>query len=173
VAVDDILLTPKDRDLVAATHGRSLFVIDDVRPIAEATRAVRASAAHIFAPRPALAYEPLPGFADWTGSGEFRGENPASGALLTYYVKELTGDPVKISITDAGGRPIANLTGSAAPGINRIAWDLKPTKDVLTDYGGEGQKYVRAGRYTITLTYGKAKSSTTLDVTTAPGLETR
>jgi hypothetical protein len=172
VAVDDILLTPKTRDVVA-THGRSLYVIDDVRAIGDATRAVRASEAHLFQPRPAVAFEPLPGFAEWTGSGEFRGENPPAGALLTYYIKELTGDPVKISIAAEGGRPIANLTGSPAPGINRISWDLKPTKDVLTEYGGEGQKYLRAGRYTVMLTYGKAKSSTTLEVTTTPGLETR
>ncbi|MDB4900665.1 MAG: hypothetical protein JWN53_2473, partial [Gemmatimonadetes bacterium] len=173
VAVDDILLTPKTRDLVIATHGRSLYVIDDVRAIADATRAVRASEAHLFQPRPAVAFEPLPGFADWTGSGEFRGENPPAGALLTYYIKALTGDPVKLSITGEGGRPIANLTGSPAPGINRISWDLKPTKDVLTDYGGEGQKYVHAGKYMVTLTYGTAKSSTTLEVAAAPGLETR
>jgi hypothetical protein len=173
VAVDDIIVTPGTHDLVIATHGRSLYVVDDVRPIADATRAVLAEPLHLFTPRPATAFEPLPGFQDWTGSGEFRGENPPAGALLTYHLREFTSDPVKIAIATEAGRPIANLTGSATPGFNRVAWDLKPTKDVLTEYGGEGQKYVRAGTYVVTVTHGKDKSVAKLEVRALPGLETR
>lgn len=173
VAVDDIVVTPGTHDLLIATHGRSLYLIDDVRPFAEATRAAMASAAHLFTPRAATAFEPLPGFQDWTGNGEFRGENPPAGALLTYHIKDFTGDPVKLSIATEGGRPVANLTGAAAPGFNRVVWDLKPTKDVLTEYGGEGQKYVRPGTYLVTLTYGKTKSTQKVQVSALPGLETR
>lgn len=172
VAVDDILFTPA-RDLVVATHGRSLYVLDDVRPVAEATRAVLAGAGQLFPIRAVEAYAPLAGFKQWAGSGEFRGENPPAGALLTYYLKDLADGPVTFAITTEGGRPVANLTGSPAPGINRVIWDLKPTKDVLTEYGGEGQKFVRAGRYLVTMTAGKVKSTQAVMVTTAPGLETR
>jgi photosystem II stability/assembly factor-like uncharacterized protein len=172
VAVDDILLTPT-HDLLIATHGRSLYLVDDVKPLAEATRAAMAEPAHLFAIRPALAFEPLPGFQTWTGSGEFRGVNPPAGALLTYHVKEYSNDPVKISIASEDGRAIANLTGTAVPGFNRVTWDLKPSKDVLTEYGGEGQKYVRAGTYKVTLSYGKTKSVQNVVVSTVRGLETR
>ncbi|MCY7379299.1 MAG: hypothetical protein LH467_08205 [Gemmatimonadaceae bacterium] len=172
VAVDDILITPT-HDLIVATHGRSLYVVDDVRPIAEATRSVLASAGQLFPIRTVEAYAPIAGFKQWAGSSEFRGENPPAGALLTYFLRELGDSPVKFAITTESGRPVANLTGSPAPGINRVVWDLKFTKDLLSEYGGEGQKFVRAGKYVVTMTAGKVKSSQTVVVTTAPGLETR
>jgi hypothetical protein len=174
VAVDDILVHPRDRDLVIATHGRSLYILDDAAPLAQMTPEVTAKDAHLFAPRPALGSILLPGFSDWAGStGIYRGANPPEGALLTYWVKEDTGDPVKIAIEGAGGRPVANLTGPAHAGLNRVTWDLMPTKDLLTEYGGEGKKFFPAGDYKVTLTYGKAKSEQTLKVELLPGIETR
>jgi photosystem II stability/assembly factor-like uncharacterized protein len=173
VAVDDIVVHPREFDLVVATHGRSLFVIDDVSPIAGLTKEVLGGEAHLFPPRKAYGFEPLPGFADSTGGGIYRGENPPEGALLTYFLKSYSPDPPKIAITNAEGVPVANLTGSGAAGLTRLSWDLKPTKDVLTQYGGQGAKPVRAGEYTVTLTVGKTKVSQKLAVEIAPGLETR
>lgn len=172
VAVDDIVLTSAG-DLVAATHGRSLYVIDDVRPLAEVSRGADGGGVQLFTLRRTDAFAPLAGFKQWAGSGEFRGENPPAGALLTYHVRALADEPVRIKITDASGRPVANLTGTATPGLNRVVWDLKPTKDVLTEYGGEGQKFVRSGRYTVTVSQGKSSSTQSLEVVAAPGLETR
>ena len=63
------------------------------------------------------------------------------------------------------------MTGT--PGFNRINWDLQPTKDLLREYGGQGQKFVPAGEYTVTLTYGEAVSTQKLQVTLEPGVETR
>jgi hypothetical protein len=68
---------------------------------------------------------------------------------------------------------VANLTAPGTPGLNRITWDLKPAKDVLNEYGGEGQKFVRAGEYTVTLTRGKLKQEQKLKLDVAPGVETR
>ena len=173
VAVDDILLHPRDRDLVVATHGRSLYVLDDVRPLEEFTPQLAAKDAHLFAPRAATAYVPNDGWVTSAGSAVFRGANPTDGATISYYIRRLTGDPVSISIANAAGQPVATLTGAATPGINRVSWDLKPTKDVLTEYGGEGQKFVRPGDYTVTLSYGAVKQTATLHVEAAPGIETR
>jgi photosystem II stability/assembly factor-like uncharacterized protein len=173
VAVDDILVHPRDNDLVVATHGRSLFILDDVRALQELSAEVRAQDAHLFEPRPALAIDPLPGFGEWAGSAVYSGENPPAGALLTYWIKAYTGEPVKIAVKNAGGVPVANLTGKDAPGVHRITWDLKPTKDLLTEYGGQGSLYVPAGEYTVTLTHGGAKDERKLKVEVAPGIETR
>jgi hypothetical protein len=115
----------------------------------------------------------LPGFEEWSGSTVFRGANPQEGALLTYWIKDGGPEPVKIEIKNAQGQTVANLTGAAITGINRISWDLKPTKDVLTDYGGEGVLFVRAGKYEATLTYGKAKAVQSIEVAISPGTETR
>ena len=174
VAVDDILVHPRERDLILATHGRSLFVLDDAGPLAQLTAEVVAKDAHLFAPRTAVGTYLLPGFADWAGTtGIYRGANPAEGAILTYWIKEDTGEPVKIAVEGPGERPVANLTGSSHVGLNRINWDLMPSKDVLTEYGGEGKKFVAPGEYKLTLKYGKAKSEQRLKVEIPAGVETR
>jgi len=173
VAVDDILVHPRDRDLVIATHGRSLFVIDDMTPVQELTAATRSKEAYLFPVRNVLGRALLPGFEDWSGSTVFRGANPPEGAILSYWIKDGGPEPVKIEIKNAQGQTVANLTGAAITGINRISWDLKPTKDVLTDYGGEGVLFVRPGKYEATLTYGKEKAVQTIEVAIAPGIETR
>ncbi|HEX8904895.1 MAG TPA: hypothetical protein VF771_08660, partial [Longimicrobiaceae bacterium] len=105
VAVDDILIHPRDLDLIAATHGRSLYVIDDIRALEMLGDTARGRDAVLFPIRPALAFEPFAGWADSGGNGVFRGANPPAGALITYYVRRLTGDEVKIAITDAAGVP--------------------------------------------------------------------
>ncbi len=174
VPVDDVAIHERDRDLVVATHGRSLFVIDDVTALQELGPEVRARALHLFPPRPAEARHLLPGWADWDGKAQFRGENPKEGALLTFWVNEATGEPVKVSIAGPDGRPVANLTAPGVPGLGRVSWDLKKTKDLLTEYGGlPAGRHVAPGDYRVTVTYGEARSTQTLTVTAAEGVETR
>ena len=173
VAVDDILVHPRDLDLVIATHGRSLFIADDIRPLEEMSLEIQQKTAYLFPPRPAHGIHLLPGFADSTGKAIFRGDNPPPGALLTFYLKTFTGDEAKIKIANSAGQPVAKFKMPGTPGFNRINWDLTPTKDLLTQYGGQGQKFVPAGEYTITLTYGEATSTQKIQVTMEPGVETR
>ena len=173
VAVDDVLVHPRDHDLVLATHGRSLYVVDDISPLEALDADTQAKAAVLFPPRPAFGTYPLSGWTDSAGSTFFRGANPPEGAQISFYVKEFTGDAVKIAITDAAGRPVASLSAPGTPGIGRVVWDLRPGKDVLTDYGGEGQKFVKPGEYTIALSYGSVKQTQKLKVVIAAGIETR
>ncbi len=173
VAVDDIELQPEERDLVIATHGRSLYIVDDVRPLEELTAAVRDSAAYLFQPPAAFGTNRQAGFADWNGGAVYRGENPPEGVPLDFWVKAYTGADVALAITDADGVPVANLSAPGVPGLGRVWWDLKPTSDVLTAYGGEGRLFVAGGKYTVTLTYGGVKMERTLEVTVAKGIETR
>jgi photosystem II stability/assembly factor-like uncharacterized protein len=173
VAVDDIRIHPRDLDLVIATHGRSLYIVDDISPLMEFSRSKGDSAVRLFPPRGGEGYFLEGGWERSSGSAVFRGSNPPEGAILNYYIKEFTGDGVKISITTASGRPVANLSGPGTPGFSRIVWDLRPTADLLNAYGGEGRKFVQPGEYTVTLTYGKKKDVQKLRVTIAPGIETR
>lgn len=173
VAVDDILIHPRDLDLIAATHGRSLYVIDDIRALEMLGDTARGKDAVLFPIRPAVGFEPLPGWVDSGGNDDFHGANPPGGALITYYVRRFTGDEVKIAVTDAGGAPVANLTAPGVPGLNRVSWNLKPSSDLLTEYGGEGARFVRPGEYTVTLTYGAVKETQKVKVEILPGIETR
>ncbi|MGE5277679.1 MAG: WD40/YVTN/BNR-like repeat-containing protein [Acidobacteriota bacterium] len=173
VAVDDIAIHPRERDLVAATHGRSLYVIDDITPLEGATPEILGEDAHLFPPRPASAFVPMEGFADWSGAAVYRGENPKEGAALTFWIREYTGDEVEIEIQNALEQPVAKIKAAGAPGFHRVIWDLKPSKELLTEYGGEGALFVRPGEYTVTLKHGKTKSKQKLEVSVPPGIETR
>jgi hypothetical protein len=172
VPVDDLVIHPDELDLVVATHGRSLYVLDDAAPLLSFPPPQ--TAAHLFPPREVTAAYLLPGSSEWTGKGEFRGENPPEGAPLTFWRAERTGDDVKIAIRNAAGQTVANLKAPSVPGFSRVWWDLRPTKDVLAEYGSEGrEKFVRPGDYTVTLTSGSSTSKQTLKVSVLPGIETR
>jgi photosystem II stability/assembly factor-like uncharacterized protein len=174
VAVDDLTIQARDLDLVIATHGRSLYIIDNIQPLEEFSTEVAGSAVHLFAPRPALGFYPMAGWVEEEGtSGVYRGANPPDGATIDFYVKEYTGEPVKITITNAAKAVVASLSAPGTPGFSRLVWDLRMTKDLLTDYGGEGQKFVRPGEYEVTLHYGKTTVSRPLRVAVAGGIETR
>jgi photosystem II stability/assembly factor-like uncharacterized protein len=173
VAVDDLMVHPRDLDLVIATHGRSLFIVDDLRPIEQITPAIRNEPAYLFTPRPAFGVFLKNGWVDSGGNAVFRGANPPEGALLSVWVKEFTGEPVKLAIANALGQPVAELTLPGTPGINRTNWDLKPTKEMMVEYGGMKAKFVPSGQYEVTLTYGAIKQTQKLRVDIAPGIETR
>ncbi len=93
--------------------------------------------------------------------------------MLTWWVKDFTGDEVKIEIENPGGQPVAKLSAPGTPGLGRAVWDLKPSKELLTEYGGQGQKFVQPGEYKVKLSSGKAKSEQKLTVSIAEGIETR
>jgi hypothetical protein len=174
VAVDDIVIQARDRHLVIATYGRSLYVVDDSRPLEGLTTEAAGEDAHLFAPRPAFGTSLLPGWADDEGTTAiYRRANPPEGAPLSFWVKEYTGEPVKITITNSAKETVASLTSPGTPGFGRVVWDLKLSKEFLTDYGGEGGKSVRPGEYEVTLTHGKTKQTQKLKVDIAKGIETR
>jgi photosystem II stability/assembly factor-like uncharacterized protein len=174
VPVDDLVIHPRDDDLVIATHGRSLYIVDDIRPLRELAGEVREKAAHLFPVADAEAFVPLPGWVDSAGSAVYRGVNPAPGAAITVWIKAFTGDSISLAVTGPGGVPVANLEAPGTPGLTRVTWDLKVTKDLLTEYGGQGaDRFVRPGEYEVTLTYGKVTEKQRFRVTAAPWIETR
>jgi photosystem II stability/assembly factor-like uncharacterized protein len=86
-SVMDLVIHPRDLDLGIATHGRALFILDDIRPLREITDKTLAEPLHLYTPGPALLYRRAgggPGGGNRAGAWEFRGENRAYGAILTY-----------------------------------------------------------------------------------------
>ena len=180
VAVDDLKIHPRDGDLVVATHGRSLYVLDDVSPLAQATEEARGKDAVLFEPRPAHGVYRLPGWSDWNGKAHFRGENPPDGAFLNFWLKDYTGDEVRIAITNAQDQQVATLRAPGTPGFGRVVWNLRPIRETDRERGGGGggafgepPKFVPPGDYTVTLTYGRTKTKQKLKVTLAEGIETK
>lgn len=172
VRVDDLKIHPREADLVVATHGRSIYILDDTRPLREFTPEVAAKAAHLFSIRPAHGRLLLPDWTDFNGNGVFRGANPAEGALLTVWIKDFSGENFTVSITDGTGRPVAKFEQPGVPGFNRFNWDLRLGKDFKVQYGGDdGNKFVPPGDYIAELSYKDVKVKQTFQVTVEPGLD--
>jgi hypothetical protein len=174
VRVDDLQIHPRTFDLVIATHGRSLAIIDDTTPLRELTPETQAKPAHLFSVRSVLGTYLQPNFAEWNGKGVYRGQNPPEGALFTVWVREFTGDEIKVAVTKLNGQPVANLKAPGAPGLTRLNWDLRPTKDVTIEYGGDDPKrLLPAGDYNAELTFGTTKVKQTFHVDLAEGITPR
>jgi len=174
VRVDDLQIHPRTSDLVIATHGRSIAILDDIVPFRELTPEIEAKPAHLFTVRPVTGAYLQPGYADNHGKGVYRGQNPPEGAIFTVWVKEFTGDEIKISVTKASGQPVANLKAPGAPGLARLTWDVRPTKDVIAEYGGDDPKrLLPAGDYNAELSFGSTKVKQTFHVDLAEGITPR
>lgn len=175
VRVDDLVIHPRTTDLVIATHGRSIGILEETRPLRELTPEIAAQPAHLFTVGPVTGLYQLGGWEEWAGKGEFRGKNPTQGAIFNVWVKEFTGEEIKIAITNAAGTPVANLKAPApAQGLTRLTWDLLPTKDLLTEYGGvDAKRLPPSGDYTAELTFGKTKVKQTFRVNVPEGIKTR
>jgi hypothetical protein len=174
VRVDDVQIHPQTSDLVIGTHGRSIAILDDTVPLREFTPEIATKSAHLFSVRSITGAYLQPGFVDCNGKGVYRGANPPEGALLTVWVKEFTGDEIKIEITKATGQPVANLKAPGAPGFTRLNWDLCPTKDVSLEYGGDDPKrLLPGGDYTAELSFGSLKMKQNFHVNLAEGITPR
>jgi photosystem II stability/assembly factor-like uncharacterized protein len=119
-----IAVQERFRDLALATYGRGFWILDDISPLQQMTPEVRASDAHLFAPRDAYRFrnvtEPASVTYDPTA-----GHNPPYGAVINYDLKSSTKDNVKIEIADASGKTVRTIDGTRDAGVNRIWWDLR------------------------------------------------
>jgi hypothetical protein len=120
VAVRDIIVSPDD-DLVVATHGRSLWVLDGVTPLRALAHGDTST--ELFPVRPAIRFSVRPtrfGFGDKT----FVGPNPPYGALINYFLAGDAAD-IKMQIVDASGALVRTLHVSGQSGLHRVTWDLR------------------------------------------------
>jgi hypothetical protein len=160
--VDDILVHPRDNDLIIATHSRGVFIADDLTALQQMTPAIASQDAVLFDIRPAIAYLNDRRLAQQLGGQKvFLGENPPRGAAISYYLKSAPAGDVKISIKDIAGREIRSLEGTKTAGINRVQWNLAPTPPPNAGRGGGGgggggggPQPVEPGTYMVTLTIG-------------------
>jgi photosystem II stability/assembly factor-like uncharacterized protein len=170
VAVDDLKVHPREHDLVAGTHGRSVWILDDATPLSQLTDAVIQSPLHVFDPRPANPRHFLYQSGLW-GHQLFAAPNPPSGAIISYWLREYEDASVRITIKNEQGRVISGMSGTNRPGMNRITWDLQPARDQqIGDPHGHPQ-FVPAGEYTIIVSRGEEHAETTLTVLPEPMTE--
>jgi hypothetical protein len=131
VSVHDLRIQPQTGDLIAATHGRGIFILDDLGPM-EGLAAARAGGVPVLFPiRPAYAwyYWWRTQYGMWDTSccspaGTFSAPDPPYGALISYYLPHPARAAPRIYMYDRDGRLIRSVTGSNKSGLNRVSWDL-------------------------------------------------
>ena len=177
VSVKDMVIHPREHDLVVGTFGRSIWILDDIRPLRElATDAsIKDKAVHMF--KPGDTYMGVVGFPEFFGgaSESFAGKNREMGAILNYYAKEGTDkNGVKIEISNAEGEVVREIKSAAKPGVNRIMWDLKtkgsmlPGKPDMMSMFLMGGANVFYGDYNIKITIGENSSTSSISVLKDP-----
>jgi hypothetical protein len=193
VAVHDLVV--KDDDLVVGTHGRSIWILDDLTPLREWSKEVEAKAAHLFTARPAVR---------WRYEGPISsqvkgpGQNPPVGAVFHYWLRDEAKGDVVLEILDEKGAVVRKLTSRKiepetppddpdpgwdesekkplpkAAGLQRAVWDLRlegatPIRPAKIDSGDPKEgPMVLPGTYTARLTVGDQVCTTPVEVRLDP-----
>lgn len=127
VRVDDIIIHPRDNDIVIGTHGRGIYILDDITALQQlSANKVFDKEVHLFDVRPATLWfnDARLGRAA-TGGKVFRGANPPGGTAISYYLKTSQSGEVKITIADYTGKIVRNIVGTNEVGLNRLQWNLR------------------------------------------------
>jgi len=189
VAVHDIVVHPREHDLVIGTHGRGIYIMDDITPLEKLAEANRVGT-YLFPVKPATEYNPnssIPGGArgaSASGDREYVAPNPAFGAIITYFVRDSLpkSSDLTLGIYDAAGNRMRELASNQKPGMHRVTWDLRnaPPYTVRRPAGQAGEQtfrqrdpsgaFVLPGRYTARLTM---KSGSTAQIVREVPIEVR
>jgi hypothetical protein len=167
VAVRDVVVQPRDSDLVIATHGRGIWIVDDITALRELTPDLMAQDAIFLAGR--AAQQRIDGPGGWAeGDATFVGPDPPNAAPITYYQKKrhIYGR-MKIEIFDESGNLIDTLPANSRRGITRLEWSMRlkpprvPAAATLAYETTTGLR-VLPGSYTVKMTRGKETYTTRL-----------
>jgi photosystem II stability/assembly factor-like uncharacterized protein len=169
VAVRDMAFGRGD-DLVLATHGRGIWIIDDISPLRKLTSDTLASTVALIPGAPVQ--QRIRGNGGWAeGDASYAGENPPSGAVITYYQKarHVIGR-MKMEVLDSSGKVVDEIPVSRRVGLNRVSWTMRtkppvvPPAASLAGASTEGERFL-PGTYTIRLTKAGEVTSEPLTVT--------
>ena len=166
VPVHDIRIHERENDLVIGSHGRGIFIIDDITPLERLSEAERAtSPMYLFPVKPVMLFNynrSFPGGAGGAGSlGErsYSAPNPPFGATLTYFIKDSLpkGRTLSLAIFDSTNKRIRDLTVNSKNGLHRATWDLRLAAPYFNPRTGGNNRqpegaFVLPGRYTARLT---------------------
>ena len=175
VAVRDIAIHPRESDLIIATHGRGIFIVDDLTPLRALTPEILAKDAAFLPSRPATLTLPA-GEQRFDGNAEFVGPSLPEAAPIVYYQKKrhIFGD-LRIEIYDPQGKLVTTIQGDKRRGLNRVQWPerAKPPKVppaaglVENEFAFLGPQ-VQEGTYTVKLIKGKETYTTTINLVPDP-----
>ena len=155
--IHDLLIHPRENDLVVGTYGRG-FYVTDISPLQELNLDVLDSDIHLFQVEPKIQWN----YGSWgshAGDRQFVVPNEPQGLVIYYYLKNDMSSDVQIKITDPFGKEIDSLKGSKDAGLHRVVWNMR----VRASQQAEGQPRMRRvplvepGEYVVILEIGDKK----------------
>jgi hypothetical protein len=173
VAVHDIAIHPRDHDLILATHGRGVQIIDDLTPLRHLTPDVLTKTAAVL-PARAATQAIAPSLQIFAGDSEYAGPNPQEGAAVTYYLKQRhVFGKLSLDVLDSAGKVVKSLPAGTRQGINRVYWNMRLDAPKSAAAPGLGARalagpMVPEGRYTVRLTRGDEVATGTIDLVSDP-----
>jgi hypothetical protein len=173
VPVDDIAIHPRENDLILGTHGRSIWILDDITPLAQLTQEVLDSPSFLFGVKEATQTR-LFYHKGSTGHKIFIAPNPPYGAVISYYLKEDVKKSPVLIIKDKDGQKIKEFKGPKSAGIKRVSWDLRYGPPETSGAGRRSRAQgprVMPGEYTITLKVGNQEQVKAVKVEEDPRID--
>jgi photosystem II stability/assembly factor-like uncharacterized protein len=169
VAVRDLAIHPRDNDLVIATHGRGIWIVDDITPL----RALSADALTkdvLFVTAGPIEQRLNAGGGWVLGDAAFSGDNPPGDAVITYYQRKrhIFGD-LTIEVFGPDGKSLGTIPSSKRRGLNRVQWPMRlkaprvPTA-ASTAFGATVGPRVLPGSYTVRMTKDRKVYETRLQL---------
>lgn len=153
--VRDIVIEPRTNDLVLATHGRGILIVDDISPLRNINETLLNSEIAIIPARPAPVTNGHYG-GGWPDAGGFVGPNSSEQAQILYYLKNrVNSGTVKVEVFDDKGNFLVDLPGTKRKGINKVYWDMRVKPPRVAEGGSKADwastvgPMVREGKYKV------------------------
>jgi hypothetical protein len=170
IAVHDLIVHPRENDLILGTYGRDFF-ITNIGALQDLSEAVLAEDVHLFSIKPSVQRVTWSfGANDYLfGQRHLSTQNEPSSMLIRYYVKSPISGNGSVVVTDAGGQEVARMPAPGAAGINTVRWDMRlngrgggpgpgGARGGGATRGGAGiEQLAPLGNYTVTLDIGGKK----------------
>ena len=176
VAVHDIVIHPREHDLVIGTHGRGIWILDSIAGLRGLTADVLARGAALFTPRPAFQLTRFDRGRTSVGHAYYTAPNPPDGAYLDYYVGPNAAGRAALAIFDRTGTRIRQLALPEAAGLQRVVWDMRAETPQVGAPAGRGRggaggrgALVAPGTYEARLTVGAATYRADVVIRPDPG----
>lgn len=158
VAVHDVVVHPRENDLVIATHGRGVYIIDDLTPLRQLSQEIVESEVALLPAQP-FAMQTASFLQSFGADDQFVGQNPPDAVSLTYYLKKrhMFGD-LKLEVYDQAGKLITTIPGTKRRGLNQVVWPMRLPAPKIPPASGLAFAFfgpkVPEGEYTVKLIKG-------------------
>ena len=177
-AVRDLVIQPRDNDLIVATHGRGIYILDDLTPLRALTPEILEKDFAMLASRNGVMT--INNFEQrFDGDGEFTGVSGRDSARITYYLKKrmLVGE-FKAAVYDSKGNLLEELSPSRRKGVNVLDWSMRmkppktpPANALVPDFNTIVGPFLPEGTYTVKVTRGKDTSTAEVHVVADPRMK--